>query len=127
MRFIVELNGRTFCRLRWVRKRYRNVKVEPGAVVCRVAQTFVRFGTFQLPASRGDMKLLKEIADFTVRDSFPEFASVTDDFDAEENRCGLLPDLRGRGVNCRVFVVLGRVWFSTSSLFVYAARKSTMH
>lgn len=26
---------------------------EPGAVVCRVAPSFVRFGTFQLPASRG--------------------------------------------------------------------------
>ncbi len=26
---------------------------EPGAVVCRVAPSFVRFGTFELPASRG--------------------------------------------------------------------------
>lgn len=29
-----------------------NAKLEPGAVVCRVARSFVRFGTFQLPATR---------------------------------------------------------------------------
>jgi hypothetical protein len=34
-----------------------NVKIEPGAVVCRVAPSFVRFGTFQLPVSRGGMQV----------------------------------------------------------------------
>lgn len=29
-----------------------NAKLEPGAVVCRVAKSFIRFGTFQLPATR---------------------------------------------------------------------------
>lgn len=29
-----------------------NARLEPGAVVCRVAPSFMRFGTFQLPASR---------------------------------------------------------------------------
>lgn len=29
-----------------------NAKLEPGAVVCRVARSFIRFGTFQLPATR---------------------------------------------------------------------------
>ncbi|MCU0972986.1 MAG: protein adenylyltransferase SelO family protein, partial [Burkholderiales bacterium] len=28
-------------------------KVEPGAVVCRVAPSFIRFGNFELPAARG--------------------------------------------------------------------------
>jgi serine/tyrosine/threonine adenylyltransferase len=31
-----------------------NPELEPGAVVCRVARSFVRFGSFQLPVSRGD-------------------------------------------------------------------------
>ena len=31
-----------------------NQKYEPGAVVCRVARSFVRFGSFELPASRGE-------------------------------------------------------------------------
>lgn len=29
-----------------------NSKLEPGAVVCRVSQSFVRFGSFQLPVTR---------------------------------------------------------------------------
>ncbi len=39
---------------------------EPGAVVCRVARSFVRFGSFELPASRGDVELLRRIADTTI-------------------------------------------------------------
>ncbi len=31
-----------------------NPRPEPGAVVCRVAPSFTRFGNFQLPAARGD-------------------------------------------------------------------------
>lgn len=40
-----------------------NPQLEPGAVVCRVARSFVRFGSFQLPVSRGDdeTKLAKEV------------------------------------------------------------------
>ena len=30
-------------------------KAEPGAIVCRVAPSFMRFGNFELPASRGDV------------------------------------------------------------------------
>ncbi|MEZ0470289.1 protein adenylyltransferase SelO [Luteimonas salinilitoris] len=45
---------------------------EPGAVVCRVAPSFIRFGTFELPASRGDTDLLRRLADFTIRRDFPE-------------------------------------------------------
>lgn len=45
---------------------------EPGAVVCRVAPSFIRFGNFELPASRGDIELLRQITDFTIRTLFPE-------------------------------------------------------
>lgn len=38
-----------------------NPKPEPGAVVCRVAPSFIRFGNFELPASRGDMETLKKV------------------------------------------------------------------
>ncbi|MFK2900822.1 YdiU family protein [Dyella jejuensis] len=44
---------------------------EPGAVVCRVAPSFLRFGHFELPASRGDVELLRRLADFTIRRDFP--------------------------------------------------------
>ena len=43
-----------------------NPRAEPGAVVCRVAPSFVRFGNFELPASRGDNSLLRRLLDFVV-------------------------------------------------------------
>lgn len=45
---------------------------EQGAIVCRVAPSFIRFGNFELPFSRGDTVLLKQLADFTIRRDFPE-------------------------------------------------------
>jgi len=65
-------------------------QIEPGAVVCRVAQTFLRLGSFELPASRGDMELLKKIADYAIAENYPQFEEVTDDFEAEENRYVLM-------------------------------------
>ena len=44
---------------------------EPGAVVCRVAPSFTRFGSFELPASRGDVELLRQLVEFTIRTDFP--------------------------------------------------------
>lgn len=44
---------------------------EPGAVVCRVAPSFLRFGSFELPASRRDTALLKALVDFCIRRDFP--------------------------------------------------------
>jgi uncharacterized protein YdiU (UPF0061 family) len=35
-----------------------NARLEPGAVVCRVSQSFVRFGSFQLPVTRWGRQLL---------------------------------------------------------------------
>ncbi|WP_457577754.1 protein adenylyltransferase SelO [Desulfomarina sp.] len=46
-------------------------KKEPGAVVCRVAPSFIRFGNFELPASRKETDLLKQLVDFTIRTDFP--------------------------------------------------------
>ena len=45
---------------------------EQGAVVCRVAPSFIRFGHFELPASRGDEALLRQLVDFTIARDFPE-------------------------------------------------------
>ena len=44
---------------------------EPGAIVCRVAPSFTRFGHFELPASRGDEALLRQLVDFTLTRDFP--------------------------------------------------------
>ena len=47
---------------------------EPGAIVCRAAPSFVRFGHFELPASRGYHALLRQLVDFTIRRDFPQLA-----------------------------------------------------
>ncbi|HET6430960.1 protein adenylyltransferase SelO [Dyella sp.] len=44
---------------------------EPGAVVCRVAPSFIRFGHFELPYARGDLALLRQLVAFTIRRDFP--------------------------------------------------------
>jgi uncharacterized protein YdiU (UPF0061 family) len=51
-----------------------NPRAEPGAIVCRVAPSFIRFGNFELPAARGDMPLLERLVDFTITRDFPELA-----------------------------------------------------
>ncbi|MBW3650569.1 MAG: YdiU family protein [Actinobacteria bacterium] len=52
-----------------------NPRPEPGAVVCRVAPSFTRFGNFQLPAARGDLELLRQLVEFTIRADFPDLAA----------------------------------------------------
>jgi len=44
---------------------------EPGAIVCRVAPSFLRFGHFELPYMRGDVALLRQLVDFTIARDFP--------------------------------------------------------
>ena len=46
-------------------------KAEPGAIVCRVAPSFLRFGHFELPYARGDVALLRSLADFCIARDFP--------------------------------------------------------
>ncbi|MFH0728183.1 MAG: YdiU family protein [Pseudomonadota bacterium] len=46
-------------------------KEEPGAIVCRVAPSFTRFGNFEIFASRGDTEVLKKLVDYTLRVDFP--------------------------------------------------------
>jgi serine/tyrosine/threonine adenylyltransferase len=51
-----------------------NGRLEPGAVVCRVAPSFTRFGSFQLPASRQERDVLQQLVDFTIGHDFAEHA-----------------------------------------------------
>lgn len=49
-------------------------KPEPGAVVCRVAPSFLRFGHFELPSSRGEAELLRQLVDVAIRRDFPHLS-----------------------------------------------------
>lgn len=54
-----------------------NPALEPGAIVCRVAPSFIRFGNFELPAQRGDLGLLAQLVDFTIARDYPELQGDT--------------------------------------------------
>lgn len=43
-----------------------NPAYENGAVICRVAPSFIRFGNFQILAVRKDLANLKKLADYTI-------------------------------------------------------------
>lgn len=58
-------------------------RAEPGAIVCRVAPSFLRFGHFELPASRGDTELLKTLVDFCIRRDFPHLSGAQERVYAE--------------------------------------------
>jgi uncharacterized protein YdiU (UPF0061 family) len=49
-----------------------NPQAEPGAIVCRVAPTFLRFGNYEIFSARGDVDNLRRLADFTLETHFPE-------------------------------------------------------
>ena len=56
-----------------------NPSEEPGAVVCRVAPSFVRFGSFQIHSSTGDIETLKTLVEHTVATHFPSHSCADDD------------------------------------------------
>ena len=53
-----------------------NPALEPGAVVCRVAPSFTRFGHFEIITARGELELLRRFTDFTIRTSFPDLCEA---------------------------------------------------
>lgn len=50
-------------------------RAEAGAIVTRVAPSFLRFGHFQLPAAREDVALLRRLVDHTLATHFPELGA----------------------------------------------------
>ncbi len=49
-----------------------NSQMEPGAVVCRVAPSFLRYGNFQILTAQQDFELLRKLVDFTIHHFSPE-------------------------------------------------------
>lgn len=47
-----------------------NPIMEPGAIICRVAPSFIRFGSFQIHTSRGDFETLESLVDYTISEHF---------------------------------------------------------
>ena len=49
-----------------------NARAEPGAVICRMAPSFLRFGNFEIFTSRRDEPTLRLLTDYTLNQLFPE-------------------------------------------------------
>ena len=47
-------------------------QAEPGAIVCRVAPSFVRFGSFEILAAHQETETLKRLADYVIAKHYPE-------------------------------------------------------
>lgn len=56
-----------------------NPKDEPGAVVCRVSPSWIRFGSFEIFASRKETELLKKFVDYTIVTDFPHLGEPDKD------------------------------------------------
>ncbi|WP_299128129.1 protein adenylyltransferase SelO [uncultured Winogradskyella sp.] len=52
-----------------------NAEYEKGAIVCRVAPSFIRFGNFDLFAARNDLKNLKRLTDYTIKYFYPHLGN----------------------------------------------------
>lgn len=56
-----------------------NAAYEKGAIVSRVAESFLRFGSYEIFASKGDAKTLKTLVDYTIRNHYPELGEPSKD------------------------------------------------
>ena len=52
-----------------------NPRAETGAVVCRVAPSFVRFGNFEILAAQNEPETLRRLADYVITEHFPELGA----------------------------------------------------
>lgn len=51
-------------------------RLEPGAIVCRFAQSWLRIGTFDLMRSRGDRDLIRKVATYIAEEVFGGWESL---------------------------------------------------
>lgn len=48
-----------------------NVQPEPGAILCRAAHSFVRFGSFEIHAAHRELEQLRGLANYTIKLDYP--------------------------------------------------------
>ena len=63
-----------------------HARPEPGAIVCRVAPSFIRFGNFEIFTARGEDEVLRRLVDFTIARDFPHLEGS----DAEKRQAWLV-------------------------------------
>ena len=92
-----------------------NPQLEPGAIVCRVAPSFTRFGNFQIFAARKDLQTLRTIVDFTIRSDFPHLLKKS------------TSDLNQPLTNETIFAWFHEVCVKTAEMIVHWQRVGFVH
>ena len=54
-----------------------NPAYEPGAIVGRVAPSFIRFGSFEILSARQDIENLKKLTDYTIKHYYPHLGNAS--------------------------------------------------
>jgi uncharacterized protein YdiU (UPF0061 family) len=67
-----------------------NMKAEPGAICCRAAPSFLRFGSFQMLRARDEVDNMRKLVDFVIDHHYKDIAVTYPngtDSDANGRRC----------------------------------------
>lgn len=62
----------------------RRERIEPGAIVCRFAQSWLRIGTFDIIRARGDRALIRKLANYVAENVFSGWSSLPAAMDQSE-------------------------------------------
>ena len=54
-----------------------NSRYEPGAIVCRVAESFLRFGNLEIVAERNNKPVLQDMLDFIIHHYYPQLVDTS--------------------------------------------------
>ena len=54
----------------------RRERIEPGAIVCRFAQSWLRIGTFDIIRARGDRGLIRKLANYVAENVYEGWSSL---------------------------------------------------
>ena len=71
-----------------------NAAYEKGAVVCRVAPSFIRFGNFEIFAARQDSETLKKLTDYTIEHFYSNITST-----GKQKYLDFLTEVRNRTID----------------------------
>ncbi len=56
--------------------RVRRERIEPGAIVCRFAQSWLRIGTFDILRARGDRALIRKLANYVAENVYGGWSAL---------------------------------------------------
>lgn len=105
-----------------------NPAPEPGAVVCRLSPSFLRFGNFEIHAATGELSQLRQLIAFTIDNYFKNFNNAQENTPSpspQEGNPGNTPLLPPQGRNLAAW--FGEVCRRTALLMVEWLRVGFVH